>query len=100
SAPASFADVEAESNELDLGATAAQAFSAEPAVVVPTVEPEPAVPATVTPEAEDEHPPFVISASPDASNPAESSPEIAFPSFAVPEPEPAPVFAPAAPAPK
>jgi len=92
SAPASFADVEAESNELDLGATAAQAFSAEPAVVVPTVEPEPVVPATVTPD-EDDHPPFVISASPDASKPAESSPEIAFPSFAVPEPEPTPVFA-------
>ena len=96
SAPSTFADVEAESNELDLGATAAQAFSAEPAVVVPTVEPEPATPAMVTPEADDEPPPFVMSDSPDADKPTTSSPEIAFPSFAVPEPEPAPVFATAA----
>jgi hypothetical protein len=98
SAPSTFADVEAESNELDLGATAAQAFSAEPAVVVPTVEPEPAMPAMVTPEADDEPPPFVMSDSPDAAKPTTSSPEIAFPSFAVPEPEPTPVFATAAPA--
>jgi hypothetical protein len=93
-APMTFADVEAETeNELDLGATAAQAFSSEPAVVVP--EPEPPAPQIVTPEADDEPPPFVTS---EAAAPAtSSSPEIAFPSFAVPEPEPTPVFA-AAPA--
>ena len=93
SAPSTFADVEADSNELDLGATAAQAFSPEPAVVVPTVEPEPAAPAIVTPDADDEHPPFVIGETPAVA----AAPEIAFPSFAVPEPEPTPVVA-AAPA--
>ena len=89
-APMTFADVEAETeNELDLGATAAQAFSSEPAVVVP--EPEPSPPQVVTPEADDEPPPFVIG---EAAAPAtSSSAEIAFPSFAVPEPEPTPVFA-------
>jgi len=93
-APMTFADVEAETeNELDLGATAAQAFSSEPAVVVP--EPEPPPPQVVTPEADDEPPPFVIG---EAAAPATSSAaEIAFPSFSVPEPEPTPAFA-AAPA--
>jgi septal ring-binding cell division protein DamX len=95
-APVTFADVEAEAgNELDLGATAAQAFSAEPAMVVPTVEPEPPAPQIVTPEPDDEPPPFVTSEAPAPAT--SSSPEIAFPSFAVPEPEPTPVFA-AAPA--
>jgi hypothetical protein len=96
-APSTFADVEADTgNELDLGATAAQAFSPEPAMVVPTVEPEPPAPQIVTPEPDDEPPPFVIGEG--AAAPATSSAaEIAFPSFAVPEPEPTPVFA-AAPA--
>lgn len=88
SAPAvSFADVEA-GNELDLGATAAQAFASAPAMVVPTVEPEPAAPQIVAPADDDEPPPFVMDDAP--ARPIESS-EIAFPSFVVPEPEPAPV---------
>jgi hypothetical protein len=99
-APVTFADVEAESgNELDLGATAAQAFSAEP-MVVPTVEPEPAAPQIITAADEDEPAPFVTGEAParDASASAKLD-EIAFPSFAVPEPEPAAVpVVPAAPA--
>jgi hypothetical protein len=88
SAPAvTFADVEA-GNELDLGATAAQAFASAPATVVPTVEPEPATPQIVAPADDDEPPPFVMDDAP--ARPIESS-EIAFPSFVVPEPEPAPV---------
>ena len=87
-APVTFADVETEAgNELDLGATAAQAFAVEPAVVAPTVEPEPAAPQIVTPEADDEPPPFVLGESPAASP---SAPEISFPSFTAPEPEPEP----------
>jgi hypothetical protein len=99
--PVTFADVETESgNELDLGATAAQAFSPEPAMVVPTIEPEPAAPQIITAADEDEPPPFVMGEAPppDASAYA-GSPEIAFPSFAVPEREPAAVpIVPAAPA--
>jgi hypothetical protein len=92
-APSTFADVEADTgNELDLGATAAQAFSPEPAIVVPTVEPEPPAPQIVTPEPEAEPPPFVIGEAP-AAPATTSAAEIAFPSFAVPEPEPTPVFA-------
>ena len=82
-APVTFADVEAESgNELDLGATAAQAFAPEPAMVVPTVEPEP--------------PPADRHRRPTTSRPVRDrrgsaagrerlreSDEIAFPSFAV-----------------
>jgi septal ring-binding cell division protein DamX len=87
-APVTFADVETEAgNELDLGATAAQAFAVEPPVVVPTVEPEPAAPQVVMPEADDEPPPFVIGEAPAASP---SAPEISFPSFTAPEPEPEP----------
>jgi septal ring-binding cell division protein DamX len=93
-APMTFADVEAETeNELDLGATAAQAFSSEPAIVVPTVEPEPPASPIVTPEPDDEPPPFVIGEAAPAAPATSSSPEIAFPSFSVPEPEPTPAFA-------
>jgi uncharacterized protein DUF4388 len=91
SAPAvTFADVEA-GNELDLGATAAQAFASAPAMVVPTVEPEPAAPQIVTPADDDEPPPFVMGDAP--AGPIESS-EIAFPSFVTSEPEPKPEPAP------
>jgi uncharacterized protein DUF4388 len=87
SAPAvTFADVEA-GNELDLGATAAQAFASAPAMVVPTVVPEPAAPKVVVPPDEDEPPPFVMG---DAPAPPIESSEIAFPSFVTSEPEPAP----------
>jgi hypothetical protein len=99
-APVTFADVEAESgNELDLGATAAQAFSAEP-MVVPTIEPEPAAPQIITAAADDEPAPFVTGEAPPRDASAAAKPdEIAFPSFAVPEPEPAAVpVVPAAPA--
>jgi Domain of unknown function (DUF4388) len=86
SAPAvSFADVEA-GNELDLGATAAQAFASAPAMVVPTVEPEPAAPPIVAPPDDDEPPPFVMG---DAPAPPIESSEIAF-GFVTSEPEPAP----------
>jgi hypothetical protein len=54
-------------------------------MVVPTVEPEPAAPQIVAPADDDEPPPFVM-----GDAPIESS-EIAFPSFVVPEPAPAPV---------
>jgi hypothetical protein len=99
-APVTFADVEAESgNELDLGATAAQAFSAEP-MVVPTIEPEPAAPQIITAADDDEPAPFVTGEAPPRDASAAAKPdEIAFPSFAVPEPEPAAVpVVPAAPA--
>ena len=87
SAPAvTFADVEA-GNELDLGATAAQAFASAPAMVAPTVEPEPAAPQIVPAAVDDEPPPFVMG---DAPAPPIESSEIAFPGFVVPEPEPAP----------
>ncbi|HEU0105703.1 MAG TPA: DUF4388 domain-containing protein, partial [Vicinamibacteria bacterium] len=88
SAPAvTFADVEA-GNELDLGATAAQAFASAPAIVVPTIEPEPPAPPIVVPPDDDEPPPFVMG---DAPAPPIESSEIAFPSFVVAEPEPGPV---------
>jgi hypothetical protein len=87
-----FADVEA-GNELDLGATAAQAFASAPAMVVPTVEPEPPAPKVVVPPDEDEPPPFVMG---DAPAPPIESSEIAFPTFVTsePEPDPAPVVIP------
>jgi hypothetical protein len=58
-----FADVDS-GNELDLGATAAQAFSGAPVVVVPTVEAE----APVTAAGHDEPPPFVVESSPPSAS--------------------------------
>lgn len=97
-----FADVDS-GDELDLGATAAQAFTPDPPIVVPTVDPEPVVMPAVT----SEPPPFVLSEPSAApalgSMPLESS-EITFetaPRIAItpepapvePEPEPEPVHA-------
>ena len=103
-----FADVDS-GNELDLGATAAQALSPEPVMVEPAVEPQP----MVTAADDDEPAPFVTGDAPSSSYPsfaaAEDS-EISFvsPPFVPPgteprvEPEPevhVPVAAPAPEAP-
>jgi hypothetical protein len=91
--PAIFGDAEAEAgSELDLGATAAQAFSpltgeSAPSAAAPDVEPEPAV----TPADDDEPPPFVVSAEPEPTvsiPPAAAAEEV--PAFVIPEPEPEP----------
>jgi Domain of unknown function (DUF4388) len=74
-----FADADS-GNELDLGATAAEAFSVEPEIEEPAVEPEPVVAA-----ASDDEPSFFAS-----EEPAAAEPELSFvnPPFAPPEPQP------------
>jgi uncharacterized protein DUF4388 len=98
--PVTFADVES-GNELDLGATAAQAFAADAPIVVPTVEP------MVTPGASEKETPLATSDAPAAAPFAftfpppdtseitfETAPRIAItpepPAEVQPEPEPAP----------